>query len=1146
MKFSASHKLILACLVSALAPLAAAAWLLANPGLVPFASLALLAGVAVVVALLAAAWANRRAVSQSLQPTIATPTSSLTPAVDLADRWRQAAIDLASATDRMVLAGAVTRYAKLLLGAASAVVYEADEAGQQFRRLAGADDAVNWSSPPDFDNTPAGAAAAAGHAVIEAGPSGPAAGLPLHWRGQLVGVAELRGPEWSERTRPAREQFAALVASALGNLRLHLAAQRQSERLAILHRASQAISQSLDLEEIYSATYQAVGQIMPNDAFAIALLDAPSQMVEVVYLLDGGARQPRLYLPADAGLFKEVFELGRPALIHTPDDMPDGITHFGTSARVQSAVVVPMRAGERILGMLSTQAYCPTAFRADDVPLLTTLANQAAAAIHNARLFEATERQARDLDVLMKAQTAASASLDVADVLNVVAAQLGQALNGTSAYVVEVSEAFATTVAEYYSPQASAAERVSDLNTHYPADFFTRAQRAMAQGATVTINVTDDDTLTSAAEREHLRRFGGQTALVVPLVRQGRALGYAELWESRQVRVFSAGELRLAQTLAGSAAVALENARLYSTVRRHAEQMRVVNQIGRDISGILDVEALLVQVGRRLEMAFGYYYANLGLIGGAEVMFPARFDSRRQTTLPELHLPLAGPGLVAWVARQSRPRYVADVHADRDYLPDPRLPATVSEAVVPLIAHDRTLGVLDVQTDQAAHWGPEEAATLEAIGGQVAVAIDNARLFAEARQRAAEVSALLSTTLAVTSTMELDARLQAIAEHARRMVEGDSCTVYQLSPDGKTLLPIVALDELYQKETLNDVVIVGQGLIGQVVLAGEGVLANRADLDPRARQIPGTPQTPESLMVVPLQAGVRATGVMAVYREGTREFTQHDFDLLSSFAAQAAVAIENAELYEKLRERADSLQSTYNELAEMDRLKDEMVQNISHELRTPLTFLKSYVELLLSGALGPLQTEQMRSLQVVMNKTDTLVRLVNDIITLQAVTPATITRARLDLLELARAAAEGVAAVAQESQVTVLTDWPAGPLFVRGDSLRLTQVFDNLLGNALKFTGRGGEIRLSVRPELDWVRVEVRDTGIGIAPDSVERVFDRFYQVDGTPTRRRGGIGLGLAICKLIIEVHGGQIGVQSQVGAGSSFYFTLPVADAV
>jgi signal transduction histidine kinase len=449
--------------------------------------------------------------------------------------------------------------------------------------------------------------------------------------------------------------------------------------------------------------------------------------------------------------------------------------------------------------------------------------------------------------------------------------------------------------------------------------------------------------------------------------------------------------------------------------------------------------------------------------------------------------------------------------------------------------------VLAVQANQMGRAGPEEIATLEAISGQVAVAIDNARLFAEARRRTAEVTALLTTTLAVTSMLELRPRLEAIILHARDLVGADSATVYQFTADRLALTPTVVLDALYAEETLADDIVLGAGLIGHVAETGVGEIFNRADLHPRMRTIPGTPVVPECLMVVPLALGARLTGVVAVYREGEREFSPHDFDLLSSFAAQAAVAIENAELYETVRQRADTLQATYDALAEMDHLKDEMVQNISHELRTPLTFLKSYVDLLLDGELGPLLPEQQRSLGVVRDKTELLVRLVNDIITLQAVTPATIARLPLDLLKLARSAAEGMAAMAHEAHVNVTTDLPDNPVLVRGDVLRLSQVFDNLLGNALKFTPAGGTIRLSMQAEAESVRVAIQDTGIGIPAQYVERIFDRFYQVDGSARRRRGGIGLGLAICKLIVEVHGGQIGVESQEGAGSTFFFVLP-----
>jgi signal transduction histidine kinase len=1069
------------------------------------------------------------------------------------EAWRQGVLELSSALDTAEAAATIVRLAQTGLGATAAWVFEAGPILGQLRLLASAGDTPGEPIDERFGETTASKAIEADALICQLHPSGDRLGVPLRWRGQCVGGLELRGPAGahpfgppgSEAKLPANlELFSLQAAAALGHARLHQAAQRQAERLAILQRASQEISKSLEVEEIYAATYQAVGQVMPNEAFAIAWLDDQDQTLETACLIEAGVPQPLRPLAANAGVMGQIVRQGRVLVIHSPDDWPEGVTRFGRPEPAQSAVVVPIRAGERSLGILITQSNRPHAFSEEDAPLLTTLANQTAAAIHNARLFASTERQTHELDVLLKAQSAASASLDISAVLSSVAERLGQALDVTSAYVIEVTEAYSEVVAQYYGPEASEAERVSDLHRRYPRPTFPRANAAMSQGACVTLNVNDDDCPPS--EREHLRRFGGRTALIVPLVRQGQPLGYASLWESRREREFTEAEQRLAQAIAGNAAAALENARLYAAARQHAEQMRLVNQIGRDITGILESEALLVQVARRLEATFGYYHAKLGVIEAGEVVFPARTDERRQLAMPAVHIALDGPGIIAWVARNSRPRFVADVRSEADFLPNSWLPDTVSEAVVPLVAHGRTLGVLDVQSDQRTMLmlGPEETATLEAISGQVAVAIDNARLFAEARQRAAEVSALLSTTLAVTSPLDLDGRLQAIAEHARHLVEADSCTIYQLSPDSKVLLPIVALDDLYAQETLNDVVVVGQGVIGQAVQSGAGVLANRADLDPRAMQIPGTPASPESIMVVPLQAGTRVTGVMAVYREGIREFSQHDFDLLSSFAAQASAAMENAELYQKLRERADSLQATYNELAEMDRLKDEMVQNISHELRSPLTFLKSYVELLLSGALGPLQPEQTRSLQVVANKTSTLVRLVNDIITLQAVTPATIARTRVDLLEVARAAVDGVAAMAQEAGVELSTELPPGSIAVRGDALRLTQVFDNLLGNALKFTGRGGQIHLSVSTERDRVRVEVRDTGIGIAPEAVDRIFDRFYQVDGTLTRRRGGIGLGLAICKLIVEVHGGQIGVASELGAGSSFYFTLPLAD--
>jgi len=272
---------------------------------------------------------------------------------------------------------------------------------------------TDWETAPGFADSAAGQAAASRAVVQQAAPAGPVWGLPLLWRGQLVGVMAVRGAA-GQRARsagpgrichPGRQRAGQSAPAPVGAAPIGTAGHfvsRQSGHFAILNA-----------EEIYNATYQAAGQIMPNDAFAIALLDAPRGVVEAVYLLDGGTRQPAVVLPSDAGLFEQVLALGQPLLIQSADDWPAGLTHLGGSARVHSAVVVPMRGGRAHPGHFVHPGLRPHAFHADDVPLLTTLANQAAAAIHNARLFEAAGRQARDLDVLVKAQSATSASLDL-------------------------------------------------------------------------------------------------------------------------------------------------------------------------------------------------------------------------------------------------------------------------------------------------------------------------------------------------------------------------------------------------------------------------------------------------------------------------------------------------------------------------------------------------------------------------------------------------------------------------------------------------------------------------------------------------------------------------------------------------------------
>ena len=257
------------------------------------------------------------------------------------------------------------------------------------------------------------------------------------------------------------------------------------------------------------------------------------------------------------------------------------------------------------------------------------------------------------------------------------------------------------------------------------------------------------------------------------------------------------------------------------------------------------------------------------------------------------------------------------------------------------------------------------------------------------------------------------------------------------------------------------------------------------------------------------------------------------------------MAVENAMLYEELQDRAETLQRAYDELAKVDRMKDELVQNISHELRTPITFIKGYVSLMLDGDLGALTAEQASSLKIVSNKTEQLIQLVNGILTLQTLTRETLKMEPVSPRQIAESAIAGATLMAQDADIILALDAPPELPPVIADPSRITQVFDNLLQNAIKFSPAGGKVTIYLDASEDRLRVEVQDTGIGIPEDKLDRIFDRFFQVDGSMTRRYGGAGLGLAICKQIVDFHDGLIWVESQEGAGSTFIFTLPLATA-
>ncbi len=259
---------------------------------------------------------------------------------------------------------------------------------------------------------------------------------------------------------------------------------------------------------------------------------------------------------------------------------------------------------------------------------------------------------------------------------------------------------------------------------------------------------------------------------------------------------------------------------------------------------------------------------------------------------------------------------------------------------------------------------------------------------------------------------------------------------------------------------------------------------------------------------------------------------------------QLANAVENARLYANAQQRAKDLAQAYEQLKELEVLKDQFMQNVSHELRTPLTMIRGYAEIMLEGQLGLVDAEQQEALQVILRNSEALSELVADILAMLEISANKTTLTAISLVQTVLDSVASFQILAAKNGVALSADLPAShggcQVMARDDHLR--RITDNLLGNALKFTPAGGQVNVHLWEGEHSVHLEFADTGIGIPSQLQERIFERFFQVDSSQRRVYGGTGLGLALVKELVESYGGAVSAAS-AGAdqGSAFTVVLP-----
>jgi signal transduction histidine kinase len=413
---------------------------------------------------------------------------------------------------------------------------------------------------------------------------------------------------------------------------------------------------------------------------------------------------------------------------------------------------------------------------------------------------------------------------------------------------------------------------------------------------------------------------------------------------------------------------------------------------------------------------------------------------------------------------------------------------------------------------------------------------DLRRSFTLLRHQAERLQRILEISQILTSTYDLDELLEMILAAATELTKTETASILLLD-DGSTELRFAASTGSYRDKLMTMRVPVEGSLAGAILRSGEPMVFDNVQQDPRHfdgvdKQIAFESR---SMLGVPLQMRNRSVGVLEAWNKvDSSPFSEEDGQVLMTLAAQAAVAIENARLI-------TALQKAYEQLNRVDQIKSDFIAIASHELRTPLGLILGYAAMLKEDVQNPETTEQ---LDVVMNSALRLRDLIDDMVNVQHIEEG---KAKLVLSEFAvqdvvQQVVQAVSELYTTKEQEMLISLPPQPLQVKADRDKITLVLNNLLTNAIKFTDPRGRIMISAERQNGDVQVHVADTGIGIPAHEIERIFDRFYQVEPHLTRQHGGLGLGLAIAKGMVEMHSGKIWAESVEGLGSRFSFSMPV----